>query len=109
MRHLVLGWLVVLIRKLKLSFVRLRWQILGRYYQALAIQARFLYRQSPLFQYRYQELGLQFALDAFNAENSDGLHFFSCAKNEPLQIRARLFLDAISGKPLHAYYISERV
>lgn len=81
----------------------LQLNIVQRYYAGLAVQARFLYQQSPLFKYRWQELGLDFAKESFD-NTSDGEYFFHKAQKEPFKIRFQIFLDAISSKEPRPYY-----
>jgi hypothetical protein len=88
--------------KIAVSLLRFRWKIFGFYYDRLAIQAYYLYRQSDLFKNRWREMGLQFAEDSFAA---DCRYFFSKAKHEPIGIRARLFWDGLTKKPLRTYYL----
>lgn len=88
------------------KYIQLKWTLLGQYYTSLAVQARFLYQQSPLFKYRWQELGLDFARESFDNTN-DGEYFFRKAQKEPFKIRFRIFLDAISGKEPRPYYLGD--
>lgn len=87
--------------------MQLKWRIFQRYYGGLAVQARFLYQQSPLFKYRWQELGLNFARESFDNNPSDGEYFFHKAQKESFIIRWQIFLDAISGKEPRPYYLSD--
>lgn len=82
-------------------------KLLGRYYVGLGVQTRFLYQQSPLFKYRWQELGIDFAKESFDNNPDDQVYFFRKAQKEPFKIRIRIFLDALAGKEPIAYYISE--
>ena len=86
--------------------MQLKWRILRRYYNGLAVQARFLYQQSPLFKYRWQELGLDFARESFD-KSSDGEYFFHKAQKEPFMIRWQIFLDALTGKEPRPYYLND--
>ena len=86
--------------------VRLKFRLLQPYYDGLVVQARYLYRQSPLFKYRWQELGLEFAESTFE---KDVTHFFHEAQKEPFLIRAKIFWDAISGREPKPYYLAEKL
>lgn len=86
------------------KYVQLKWRVLENYYTGLAVQARFLYRQSPLFKYRWQELGLNFARESFDKSKSDQQYFFWKARQEPFKIRWQIFLDALNGKEPRPYY-----
>jgi hypothetical protein len=82
-------------------FLELRYRLLKPYFSSLAIQARFLYRQSDLFKNRYQQLGLEAAEKLFE---KDAISFFKKAQKEPLIIRLQLFFDATFGREQRAYY-----
>lgn len=84
------------------NYIQLKWKIFWRYYAGLAVQARFLYQQSPLFKYRWQEMGLDFARESFDNTPSDGEYFFWKARKEPFKIRWQIFLDAITEKKAKA-------
>ncbi len=88
---------------LKISWTRIRWFFLKDYYNRLAVQAEFLYRQSDLFKTRYRELGLNYANASFT-DDGTGMHFFEKAKHEPLGIRFQFLLDSLAGRPMQAYY-----
>ena len=82
----------------------LQLEITKQYYVGLAVQARFLYRQSTLFKDRWQQIGLKFAEETF--ENTEtGEYFFHKAQKEPFMIRFQIFLDTITGKEPTAYYL----
>ena len=70
--------------------------------QGLAVQAKFLYRQSDLFKNRYQQLGLEFAEQTFE---QNAFYFFKKAQEEPFIIKAKIFFDAVSGKKPKPYYM----
>jgi len=91
------------------KFIQLKWKIFGHYYYGLAIQARFLYRQSDLFKLRWQELGLVFAEKSFDDtdDTDDGVFFFRKAQKEPFIIRFCIFVDALAGKEPRPYYLKE--
>ncbi len=84
------------------------WKILGPYYNGLAVQTYFLYRQSELFKLRWQEMGLDFALESFKNNPDEQMFFFHKAQKEPFIIKFNIFMDAITGKELHPYYIKEK-
>jgi len=89
------------------NFIQLKWKILGRYYEGLAVQARFLYQQSELFKLRWQELGLDFARESFDNNPGDGEYFFRKAQKEPFKIRWQIFLDALRRKEPRPYYLGK--
>lgn len=89
------------------KWVQLKCKFLWRYYGGLSIQAQFLYQQSPLFKYRWQELGLNFARESYDRSENDQLFFFNKARKEPFKIRWQIFLDAITGKEPRPYYLNE--
>lgn len=86
-------------------YVQLKWKILQPYYEGLAVQIRFLYRQSTLFKDRWQLLGLEFANESFENNSNEQMLFFRKAQKEPLKIRFQIFMDAIQGKEPRPYYI----
>lgn len=86
------------------AFIRFRWFLLGDYYARLAVQARYLYRQSLLFKERWQQVGLDYAEESFD---NVAEHFFHKAKKEHILIRGRILLDSILGRPPQAYAISD--
>ena len=88
------------------KYIEMRWKLLGKYYEGLMVQARFLYRQSELFKLRWREMGLEFAEKTFDSTN-DYTYFFHKAKKEPLLIRWQILLDALSKKEPRPYYIKE--
>lgn len=85
-------------------FVKIQWYFLGDYYDRLAVQAMYLYRQSPLFKYRWQEMGLDFAESTFE---NDSIHFFHKAQKEHIVIRSRILLDSILKRPVQPYAMRE--
>lgn len=91
---------------LKISWTRIRWFFLRDYYNRLAIQAVFLYKQSELFKLRWQELRLEYATASFKAPGT-GMYFLEKAKRAPLQIRWQLLKDSLAKRPMRAYYFSE--
>ena len=82
-------------------WVAFDWFIFAPYYERLLIQAQFLYRQSDLYRFRWQELGIDLAERLFS---EDAAYFFHKAKKEPFRIRWRLFCDAILKRKMIAYY-----
>lgn len=91
---------------LKIQWIKLRWFFLGDYYNRLAAQAEFLYRQSDLFKLRWQQLGLEYAESSFT-ENGMGMHFFEKAKHASLEIRWQLLKDSLTGQPIRVYYLKD--
>ena len=91
---------------LKRLWTRIRWFFLKDYYERLAVQARFLYRQSDLFKLRWRELGLEYAESSF-LNPVTGIYFFEKAKHAPLAIRLKLFKDALTNRPMQAYYLED--
>ncbi len=98
----------MLLEKMKLKalalyalFLELKYQLLKPYFAGLAIQAKFLYRQSDLFKSRYQELGLETAEKLFE---KDAVSFFKKAQKEPFAIRLQIFIDATFGRQQRPYY-----
>lgn len=91
---------------LKILWTRVRWFFLKDYYDRLAVQAKFLYRQSELFKTRYRELGLDYADGCFTDEGT-GMHFFEKAKREPLGIRWQILMDCFFKRPMIAYYLPD--
>lgn len=85
-------------------YVETKWQLLRFYYIRLLFQAEFLYRQSELFNLRWQQLGLEFARESF-ASNAE--HFLWKARREPLRIRLQLFLDGLFDREMKSYYLPE--
>ncbi len=85
-------------------YIDLKWAILGDYYVRLAVQARYLYRSSQLFKYRWQEMGIDYAEESFD---NIGEHFFHKAQKEHILIRSRIMLDSILGKPARPYAMVE--
>ncbi|HXK41025.1 MAG: hypothetical protein A3G45_00300 [Candidatus Staskawiczbacteria bacterium RIFCSPLOWO2_12_FULL_37_15] len=61
------------------AIIEFKWFLLGDYYSRLAVQARYLYRQSSLFKDRWQHIGLDYAENSFE-DVAD--HFFRKAKKE---------------------------
>lgn len=88
---------------LKGVWILIKCFFLEDYYDRLAVQAEFLYRQSELFKTRYRELGLDYANACFTQEGT-GMHFFERAKREPLAIRFQLLMDSLAGRPMQFYY-----
>lgn len=83
--------------------LKLKWHILEFYYRGLLVQANYLYRQSPLFKHRWQELGLAFAENSFK---DDVQLFFWKAQREPRSVRMQIFFDALFRRKPRPYYIS---
>ena len=98
MRH---KWVLYRVAKATIEF---KWFLLGDYYFRLAVQARYLYRQSSLFKDRWQYIGLDYAENSFE-DVAD--HFFWKAKKEHLLIRGRILLDSILGRPVQPYAIKD--
>ena len=94
----------LLMFKLAEVYLKLKWYVLGGYYSRLIVQAEYLYRQSPLFRYRWQEMGLEFAEKSFK---DDTVYFFHKAKQERVWIRMRIFADAIMNRPPRPYYMAK--
>lgn len=90
------------------KYIQLKWKLLWRYYEGLAVQTRFLYQQSELFKLRWQEMGLDFARDSFEKNESDQQYFFWKAKQEPFRIRFQIFIDALTGKEPRPYYLGDK-
>ena len=97
----MIRWLVF---KLAEYWLLAKWYFLDDYYSRLIVQARYLYRKSPLFRYRWQELGLEFAEEAFR---DDAMYFFNKAREENILIRLRIFADFILHRPAKPYYMAD--
>ncbi len=106
-RFLLRLWFRVLLIRLVTFPTRFRWKLLGFYYNGLAVQAGYLYRQSDLFKFRWQELGLAYAENTFMENKGEQLHFFEKARKEPLWIRFNIFLDGLTGREYRPYYLTE--
>ena len=87
-------------------YLQLKWKVLKPYYEGLAVQTMFLYRQSTLFKDRWQQLGLKFAEESFKKSPGEQMLFFHKAQKEPLKIRFQIFMDAVTGKEPRPYYIN---
>lgn len=74
------------------KFLSAKYFLLKRYYAGLAVQARFLYRQSKLYKLRWQEVSYDFSEEMWE---QSGLMFFEKAKKEPLIIRVKIFYDTM--------------
>ncbi|OGN04224.1 MAG: hypothetical protein A3B99_03530 [Candidatus Yanofskybacteria bacterium RIFCSPHIGHO2_02_FULL_44_12b] len=85
--------------------LKIRWFVLGGYYARLAVQARYLYRQSDLFKMRWQELDLNYAENTFD---NVATHFFRKAKSGPAVIRRRIFMDWILNRPPQPYCLRDQ-
>ena len=81
---------------------------MGDYYTRLAVQARYLYRQSSLFKDRWQEISLDYAENSFD-DDLDGIgkYFAWKARNSPWPIKKRIILDWIFGRPPQPYAIRD--
>lgn len=90
------------------AYMELKRYVLGDYYTRIAIQARYLYRQSELFRLRWQELGLDYAEESFDNDlRGIGQHFFHKAQKSPWIVRKRIITDWLLGRPAQPYAISE--
>jgi hypothetical protein len=81
-------------------------KLFPRYYIGVGMQARYLYRQSLLFKYRWKEMGLDHAESSFEKGENEQVYFFRKAQQEPFLIRARIFYDALLKREPKAYYKS---
>lgn len=91
------------------QFIDLKWKILEPYYVGLAVQTRFLYRQSTLFKDRWQQVGLEFAEQSFENNKNEQTHFFRKAQKEPFSIRFQIFWDTMIKKEKPTpYYLPEK-
>lgn len=84
---------------LRFSIVVKHW-VLAPYYDGLAVQARYLYRTSDLFRFRWEALGYDFAMDL---DKDTGLYFMHKARQEHWYVRLRIFLDATLGRKPRPY------
>lgn len=91
----------LLIYRVLRFWIEIKWKAFRFYYDRLILQARFLYRQSSLYKYRWQEFGLDFAEKSFE---NDVVYFFNKARNESLCLRWQLFLDGLLGREFRCYY-----
>ena len=82
--------------------IRAKWFILGDYYYRLGVQARYLYKQSPLFKMRWQEVSLEYAENSFNDVS---IHFFNKVQKEPAIIKQQILKDFLLRRPARPYYI----
>ena len=85
-------------------YVRLKWMLFWRYYDGLAVQAHFLYRQSWIYKERWQQMGYDYAQNSFE---SVAKHFFYKAQEEPFVIKWHIFCDAFWGREPRPYYIEK--
>ncbi len=88
------------------ALIGLKYKVFRFYYDRLCIHAYCLYRQSPLYRYRWEEagLGLEFAEQVYKENKNEQLFFFHMAQKEPFAIRRRLFMDGLLGREFTHYY-----
>lgn len=86
------------------NILKFKFWVLGDYYGRLAVQAKYLYRQSNLFKMRWQEIGLDYAEAGF--EDQAG-YFFWKAKQSPWAIKREIIIDSILGRPARPYALSD--
>ncbi len=82
----------------------LKYTILRDYIVRVDIQAHQLYKESQLFNLRWQELGLEYAEQSYKQNR---LFFIDKVRKGSLRIRSQLFLDFIIGAPYRAYYLTD--
>lgn len=87
------------------NLLKLKFWVLSDYYGRLAVQAKYLYRQSELFKMRWQEMGLDYAESNFEDQPT---YFFWKAKQSPWTIKKEIILDSILGRPARPYVLSDR-
>lgn len=90
------------------AYVGLKKYFLDDYYIRIAVQARYLYRQSELFRLRWQELGLDYAEQSFDDDlGGIGQYFFHKAQQSPWIVKRRIVADWLLGRPPQPYVISD--
>ncbi len=92
---------------LAFGYVRLRWFILGDYYNRLIVQARHLYKSSELFRARWQEVDIDYAYESFDRDEDLQLLFFHKAQKEPFVIRWEIFKDSAMRRPFCRYVLKD--
>ncbi len=95
-----------LVRKLGTPLINLKWRYFGFYYEGLAIQAQYLYRQSERYKTRWQLLGREYAEKEFG--EFDMKYFYRLAKKEPFLIKLNILMDGLLGRERQGYYINSR-
>lgn len=90
------------------AIVGTKWFFLGDYYNRIAVQARYIYRQSSLFKERWQEVGLDYAEKSFDDDlNGIGQYFAWKARNSPWPIKKQIILDWLLSRPARPYAIRD--
>lgn len=85
-------------------YYSIKYWILRDYLERVRVQAYQLYKESQLFNLRWQEMGLKFAEESYE---QDETLFMDKVRKGPMVIRLRLFRDFLTGAPYNAYFIRD--
>jgi len=85
-------------------YFSIKYWILRDYIVRVDIQAHQLYKESQLFNLRWQELGLEYAEQSYEQEK---FIFIDKVRKGSLLIRLQLLWDSIIGAPYQAYYLAD--
>lgn len=83
----------------------IKYWVLRDYIARVDTQAYQLYKESQLFNLRWQEMGLEFAEGSYKQNR---FFFVDKVRKGPLPIRLRLWWDFFTGSPYNAYYLTEK-
>lgn len=98
------GFIYGLVWRAAHLYYSVKYWILQDYIVRVDTQAYQLYKESQLFNLRWQEMGLEFAEESYK---QDRFFFIDKVRKGPLPIRLRLFRDFLMRAPHNAYYLTE--
>lgn len=92
---------VRLVIRLYAAFMHL--PIVMRYYEGIAVQAKYLYRTSDLYRLRWEACGIDYADECFRPDSTDAWLFFQKARRAPIIIRMAHLRDALLSREPRPY------